>query len=354
MAPSAAALVLTYGALAFVAPPLRGVARPPSLFSQVATRPSLVRLAVSADEAERLDGDALLALWSQPRETALWSEQDWERVYRSAERRGLLPGFGSVTGLAPTAVSVADLEARSGLGIGALTPSDSGTQWLLYGVGFFLVELALARTFGVENSLARSLPFVFALFAFDQIVLGSRLTLGIILWLRPEYQQKLARHEAGHFLLAFLCGLPVTGYFLAGNSQAAGQAGTIFLDTDLFTQINGGKLRQSALARYSTILMAGIAAEAIGFGSAEGGYADEQALVDILRNLRPPWETERIYNLARWSVVNAVELLREYEPEHDALAAKMGAGAPLGECLAAITTSIRARQKLAPAAASAD
>lgn len=306
----------------------------------------MMAAATSAAVAEQMTSSALLRTLSDPQATAEWDEMDWERVYRSAGQRGVLAGFGSVAGLAPTDVTVGELESRTGLTLQALTPRGSGSELTLLGVGFFLVELLLAKTLGAESSLLSALPAAALVFAADQIVFGSKLTLSIILFLQPEYGEKLARHEAGHFLLAYLLGLPVTGYFLAGASPA-GQAGTIFLDVDLSEQLNQGKLRQSALARYATILMGGIAAEAISFDRAEGGYADEQALVAMLSNLSPPWQGERILALARWSVVQAVELLREYKDEHDALAAKMMANAPLGECISVIARGVEARQRRA-------
>lgn len=318
------------------------------IVARAARRAARVQLAVvSPSAAEQMTSSALLRTWSDPEATSQWTEQDWERVYRSAGERGVLAGFGCVSGLVPTDVTVAELEQRTGLTLEALTPRGSGSKLALLGAGFFFIELLLAKTFGAESSLIAALPTAAFAFVIDQLFLGSRLTLGIILFLQPEYGAKLARHEAGHFLLAYLCGLPVTGYFLAGAASPAGQAGTIFLDVDLFEQINKGKLRQSALARYATILMGGIAAEAICFDRAEGGYADEQALVAMLSNLSPPWKGDRILALARWSVVSAVELLREYKEEHDALAAKMAANAPLGECIAVISRGIEARQRRA-------
>ena len=45
--------------------------------------------------------------------------------------------------------------------------------------------------------------------------------------------------------------------------------------------------------------MAGIAAEAISFGKAEGGIADEKALVDFFTSIQPPWNVMRIRSQAR-------------------------------------------------------
>ncbi len=46
----------------------------------------------------------------------------------------------------------------------------------------------------------------------------------------PAYKQKVIQHEAGHFLLAYLLGCPIQGYFLsawdASTAGIRGQAGT--------------------------------------------------------------------------------------------------------------------------------
>jgi len=46
----------------------------------------------------------------------------------------------------------------------------------------------------------------------------------------PKYKQKVIQHEAGHFLLAYLLGCPIQGFFLsawdASTAGIRGQAGT--------------------------------------------------------------------------------------------------------------------------------
>lgn len=300
---------------------------------------------VTRQEAEAMGRTELLETLSSTTETRDWSELDWLRVYRSAAQRQFLPGFNSVSGLRPTDVSVPELEQRTQMPIEALTPSGSNAQWYLVGAAFFALELCAARLLGLESTLVRALPVAAIAFCVDQLVLGSRLTLLIVTALRPEYADKLARHEAGHFLLAYLCGLPVTAYFLAGRALTIGQAGTVFLDLDLAEQLQRGEIKQSTLARYTTILMGGIAGEALTYRRAEGGWADEQQLVSLLGSLRPPWGPQRVLNLARWSAVQAIELLREHSAVHDELALAMRRGASLGECLDLVGRGIEGAAK---------
>ena len=49
--------------------------------------------------------------------------------------------------------------------------------------------------------------------------------------------------------------------------------------------------------------MAGIAAEAINFGKAEGGAVDEDSLKNFLTNIQPPW------NILRIQVLNKIHFI---------------------------------------------
>lgn len=83
----------------------------------------------------------------------------------------------------------------------------------------------------------------------------------------------MIKHEAGHFLLAYLMGCPIQGFFLsawdAAKAGIRGQAGTVFFDNDLSNQLNANKVTRSAIDRYTIVLMGGIAAEAMTYEQAE-------------------------------------------------------------------------------------
>jgi hypothetical protein len=172
---------------------------------------------------------------------------------------------------------------------------------------------------------------------------------------RPEMTTRITKHEAGHFLCAYLLGCPVEGVVLstwaalqdgrfAGRAGSAVSAGTSYYDIDLSEQIAGLKpLTRDSIDRYSIIVMGGIAAEAIEYGRADGGAGDEEALVRFLRSLNPrstnavaAWTPELIRNQARWGATQAVLLMKEYKPCYDALVDALERGGDLGQCIVAI------------------
>jgi hypothetical protein len=157
----------------------------------------------------------------------------------------------------------------------------------------------------------------------------------------PLFSGRFASHEAAHFLVAYLHGLPISGYFLTGRMLFPGAAGTeLQVRPDTIAQLSAGELSAGELSRLATVLMAGVAAEAIAFGNAEGGADDEAKLEVLLRTMRPQWDDAMVGSAARWAVLQAVLLLQEYQEAHKALAAAMHAGRSLGDCISAIEANL--------------
>ncbi|KAL3808406.1 hypothetical protein ACHAXA_009847 [Cyclostephanos tholiformis] len=243
----------------------------------------------------------------------------------------------------------------------SLTPRP--TNALLYGgVALAALEGFASLYFGIDFNLLVAITILFAVL--DQVLVSGAVFETALRMARPEMSGRIIRHEAGHFLCAYLLGCPVEGVVLStwaalndgrfgGRSARAVSAGTSYYDLDLSEQISGARpLTRESVDRYSIIVMGGIAAEAIEYGRADGGAGDEDALVRFLRSLNPrsrnavtAWTPDLIRNQARWGATQAVLLLREYKPCYDALVDALERGGDLGQCIVAIEEAARREEK---------
>ena len=295
------------------------------------------------------------------------------KLYRLLRENGKLNVFGSIGRLPPSSLLAVSppppegpiyptsgskiitptlLEEITGMNMIALTPQP--TNLLLYGGAILaLLEGLASLYYGINFNLLVVCTLLIGLL--DQILVSGAVFESILRIVRPEMTQRITKHEAGHFLMAYLLGCPVEGVVLStweaisdgrfgGRASAAVSAGTSYYDLDLSEQISGVKpLTRESIDRYSIIVMGGVAAEAVEYGRADGGAGDEDALVRFLRSLNPrsknavsAWSPDLIRNQARWGAVQAVLLLKEYKPCYDALVEALERGAELGECIVAI------------------
>jgi hypothetical protein len=249
------------------------------------------------------------------------------------------------------------LEEITLLSMKALTPKPSNTL-LWAGIGLALIEGLASAAFGLNLNILFFVTFA-AAFA-DRIILNGAIQETVAKILAPETQPKITRHEAGHFLCAYLLGCPVEGYVLSAWAALADarfgdrgvSAGTSFFDPLLSKQIGDSKVTRSSIDRYSIIVMAGIAAEAVNYGRADGGAGDEMALIAFLSQMNgppsanPSWNDITIRNQARWGAMQAVLILREYKECNDALVDTLERGGSLGDCIYAIEKAGRDHNKL--------
>jgi len=236
-----------------------------------------------------------------------------------------------------------------------LTPQPTNTL-LIAGAAFALSEGIFSIFTGVDLNFL--IFFTLFLAFLDKLLVNGAVFESITRLAMPEYRRKILRHEAGHFLAAYLLGCPVEGCVLSswaalsdsrfGGRRTTVSAGTSFFDPSLSDEMNGRKpLTRSSIDRYTIIVMAGIAAEALNFGRADGGAGDEAALIGFLSNLNPKsggavsWDLESIKNQARWGALQSVLLLREYSACYDALVDALEAGGNLGECVYAIENAAK-------------
>ena len=168
---------------------------------------------------------------------------------------------------------------------------------------------------------------------------GSAFGLGVLASLSPQYRDRLLHHEAGHFLVAYLLDIPITGYTLnpwdALKAGQRGQAGVSFDDGAIATQLQQGTLSAQWVDRYCQMWMAGEGAEQLVYGSAEGGADDRQNLKLLLNRCLPlgskDWQAKQ-----KWSLLQAETLIKEHWSAYEALVSAMRQNLSVDDCMETI------------------
>lgn len=153
-----------------------------------------------------------------------------------------------------------------------------------------------------------------------------------------EHRQRVLHHEAGHFLVAYLLGIPVTGYALTAwearqqGSQAAG--GVRFDDQQIQAQIEEGVVSSDMVERYCQVWMAGGAAEQLAFGDVEGGIDDVAKVRGLLNELK--YSPQMLEQKERWAAFQARQILERNREAYEALKSAMAERKNVEGCVAAI------------------
>jgi hypothetical protein len=144
----------------------------------------------------------------------------------------------------------------------------------------------------------------------------------------PAYRQRIIQHEAGHFLVAHLLNIPITGYTLSAweslkQGQSA-QGGVTFAPPppNISTQL---------LQQYCTVWMAGIAAEKLMYDNrAEGGSEDRQKLQGVL--FLAGKQQQEIVLQENLATLQAKNLIQTHWEAYQALVTAMSQGDIVADC----------------------
>ncbi|KAF9670019.1 hypothetical protein SADUNF_Sadunf13G0024800 [Salix dunnii] len=159
-----------------------------------------------------------------------------------------------------------------------------------------------------------------------------------------KYHNRVIQHEAGHFLIAYMVGILPRGYTLTSlealqkDGSLNVQAGTAFVDFEFLEEVKTGKVSATTLNRFSCIALAGVAAEYLLFGYAEGGLADINKLDMLIKGLG--FTQKKADSQVRWSVLNTILMLRRHEGARAKLAEAMAMGLSVGCCIGIIEDNI--------------
>ncbi|MBH8573624.1 ATP-dependent Zn protease [Nostocaceae cyanobacterium CENA369] len=222
----------------------------------------------------------------------------------------------------------------------------SQTALNLVAISIFLMTLSVLL--GPLINLSPTVPAlatftILGIATFDSFSLqgkGASIFLDWIASFSPEHRDRIVHHEAGHFLVAHLLGIPVTGYTLsaweAWKEGQPGQGGVTFNDGELAAQLAQGKIGAQMLDRYCTLWMAGIAAETLVFNNAEGGGDDKSKLAEVLKILG--FSESAYQQKQRFHALQAKTLLQENWSSYEALVQAMRERASVTECQSVIVS----------------
>ena len=157
-----------------------------------------------------------------------------------------------------------------------------------------------------------------------------------------KHRQRVIHHEAGHFLTAYILGIPIASYSLtaweAFRQGQEGVGGVQFELADLEQKVKNFTDFPAFLERISTVWMAGIAAETLVYGKAEGGESDRFYLQSALKLAGVP---ENNYaQKERWSLLQAKTLLEKQQTAYQALVIAMEKRTSVEECCRVISESL--------------
>jgi hypothetical protein len=159
---------------------------------------------------------------------------------------------------------------------------------------------------------------------------GGTLLLDSIARLNSDYRQRILHHEAGHFLVAHLLGIPITGYSLSAweslRQGTPGQGGVSFAPPQLTSGISTTLLQQ-----YCHVWMAGIAAETIVYGNAEGGRDDRQQLQAAFGLIKRPVSQAQLQE--KQSILQSKNTIQQNWTAYELLVQAMSENKSVADCL---------------------
>ena len=144
-----------------------------------------------------------------------------------------------------------------------------------------------------------------------------------------ERLERICRHEAGHFLCGYLCGLPIKGYSVMDTGVPVVE----------FHQSNTGpvtarEFSPEEVAALSVVALSGSVAEILGLGLAKGGENDLLELEGIFRRSAEFVGGQKQQDLTRWGALVAYQLIMENNQKFEALVEAFKNKKSVQECVA--------------------
>ena len=144
-------------------------------------------------------------------------------------------------------------------------------------------------------------------------------------------EDRICRHEAGHFLCGYLCGLPVKSYELNDLGYPCVE---FYPSTD--GEAMGRELTEEEINALSVVAMSGSVAEALEFGEAKGGQNDLLELNRLYRRSKEFIGAQKQQDLTRWGALASYNMIISNKDKYDNLVSAFREKKSVAECIAAI------------------
>lgn len=151
----------------------------------------------------------------------------------------------------------------------------------------------------------------------------------------PDFRERVLRHEASHFLIGYLLGIPITSYSLSIGKEHIDFAEAFLQNRRLIER----KLTEQEVDQLAIMSMAGVSAESMVFEEVIGQTQDLMDLQRILRRSEAKLGDQAQQNMTRWAVYQAASALSKHQKEYDALMAAMQEKRSVADCIRAIESA---------------
>jgi hypothetical protein len=208
----------------------------------------------------------------------------------------------------------------------------------LIAIAIFIMTLSclLGPLFNISPAIPAVATFtILGLATVDSLSWESKgVTLLLDAFASSKERQRVIHHEAGHFLVAYFLGIPISSYTLtAWEAFKQGQSarGGVVFNTEALTEksLNLGEMGLT-IERFCTVWMAGIAAETLVYGNAEGGEEDKEKVKTVLMMaglLKTVYQQKE-----RWAQLQATNILEKHFKAYQALVKAMETRVSVTEC----------------------
>lgn len=268
-------------------------------------------------------------------------------LWKSAVRRGPTSTTSAMSLLVPFAVTLGTLEMRTDRKVTAESLNIGGDSDVKFeDFQDLTVAVVLGSTLGGIISLA-ALPenigatfcYLFALIPIGFIAIGSTspgIIAGAMVASRggskedaDAKRERICRHEAGHFLCGYLCGLPVKNYEISSDTGVA----CVEFHTNSATT---PKLTSDEIAALSVVAMSGTVAEIMSYEKATGGENDLLELQNIFKKSDDFIGAAKQQDLTRWGALTSYSLIKSNKSQYEGLVEAFKSKKSLSECVSII------------------